>query len=271
MDSSAPPSHNGVNKCYMFKSRLQEFAQKAGFNTPEYQTVKEGASHDPEFRSTVVVNGVSYESLPRFCTRKEAEQSAAEVALLGIVESGQMAECIPSLHETGLCKNLLQEYAQKMNFAIPSYISTKQGVGPAPYICTVEIGGIQYIGASARTKKESEIKAARTALLAIQSLESGKNGESQYTVIPIRKKPQETEKQENSAEAKKLKPKKNKFKKKWNNNKKKLFQKKNDVKTEDGSIGEDGGVKCEIREEKCEEQVLIKCESDLGANGVEMS
>jgi dsRNA-specific ribonuclease len=70
--------------------------------------------------------------------------------------------------ETGLCKNLLQEYAQKMNFAIPSYVCTKQASGIAPFICTVEIGGIQYIGATARTKKEAEIKAARTALLAIQ-------------------------------------------------------------------------------------------------------
>ena len=70
--------------------------------------------------------------------------------------------------ETGLCKNLLQEYAQKKNYAIPSYICTKQASGVAPFICTVEIGGIQYIGAAARTKKEAEIKAARTALLAIQ-------------------------------------------------------------------------------------------------------
>jgi dsRNA-specific ribonuclease len=55
-----------------------------------------------------------------------------------------------------------------MNYAIPSYICTKQASGVAPFVCTVEIGGIQYIGAAARTKKEAEIKAARTALLAIQ-------------------------------------------------------------------------------------------------------
>jgi hypothetical protein len=72
--------------------------------------------------------------------------------------------------ETGLCKNLLQEYAQKMNYAIPSYVCTKQASGIAPFICTVEIGGIQYIGAAARTKKEAEIKVARTALLAIQGM-----------------------------------------------------------------------------------------------------
>ena len=55
-----------------------------------------------------------------------------------------------------------------MNYAIPSYIFSKQASGVAPFVCTVEIGGIQYIGAAARTKKDAEIKAARTALLAIQ-------------------------------------------------------------------------------------------------------
>jgi dsRNA-specific ribonuclease len=57
-----------------------------------------------------------------------------------------------------------------MNYAIPSYICTKSASGLAPFICTVEIGGIQYIGAAARTKKDAEIKAARTALLAIQGI-----------------------------------------------------------------------------------------------------
>lgn len=65
---------------------------------------------------------------------------------------------------------MLQEYAQKMNYAIPSYKCTKQEEGAHPFICTVEIGGIQYIGAAARTKKEAEIKAARTALLAIKGM-----------------------------------------------------------------------------------------------------
>ena len=55
-----------------------------------------------------------------------------------------------------------------MNYAIPSYICSKQTSGVAPFGCTVEIGGIQYIGAATRTKKDAEIKAARTALLAIQ-------------------------------------------------------------------------------------------------------
>ena len=56
----------------MFKSRLQEYAQKAGLPTPEYHTLKEGPSHEPVFKSTVLVNNTRYESLPGFFSRKAA-------------------------------------------------------------------------------------------------------------------------------------------------------------------------------------------------------
>ncbi|XP_039797206.1 double-stranded RNA-binding protein 8-like [Panicum virgatum] len=150
----AAPAGIKVENCYVFKSRLQQYAQKAGLPTPEYHTLKEGPSHEPIFKSTVVVNNTKYDSLPGFFSRKAAEQSAAEVALMEIVKSVPTTETksIPALQETGLCKNLLQEYAQKMNYAIPSYICTKQASGVAPFVCTVEIGGIRYIGVAAITK-----------------------------------------------------------------------------------------------------------------------
>lgn len=75
---------SGVMECYAFKSRLQEYAQKAKFIAPVYETFREGPSHEPFFRSSVTVNGVKYDSLPNFHNRKTAEQSAAEVALLNI-------------------------------------------------------------------------------------------------------------------------------------------------------------------------------------------
>lgn len=73
---------------------MQEFAQKVGLPTPVYETIKEGPSHEPTFRSTVIVNNVRYDSLPGFYNRKAAEQSAAEVALLDLNHSGAMADCI---------------------------------------------------------------------------------------------------------------------------------------------------------------------------------
>lgn len=187
-----------VASCYVFKSRLQEYAQKAGLTTPIYHTIKEGPSHQPVFRSTVVINEETYHSLTGFLNRKAAEQSAAEVALVEIAKSGATDISVSHpVHETGLCKNLLQEYAQKMNYAIPSYVCTKDEKKgrESPFSCTVDIGGIKYIGGTAKTKKEAELKAAKTALLAIkmsapeQNIERDThNTESIYTVVPVKRK-----------------------------------------------------------------------------------
>ncbi|VAI30277.1 unnamed protein product [Triticum turgidum subsp. durum] len=93
-EANTSPAPNGggcggirVENCYVFKSRLQEYAQKAGLMTPEYQTLKEGPSHEPIFKSSVVINNTKYDSLPGFFSRKAAEQSAAEVALMEIGKS----------------------------------------------------------------------------------------------------------------------------------------------------------------------------------------
>lgn len=76
-----------------------------------------------------------------------------------------------------------------MNYSIPLYQCRKdEAPGKVHFTCTVEIGGIRYIGAAAKTKKEAEIKAARTALLAIQELSGKSVGDSQLTVIPCRKR-----------------------------------------------------------------------------------
>ncbi|GAB2268904.1 hypothetical protein Dimus_003846 [Dionaea muscipula] len=69
--------------------------------------------------------------------------------------------------------------------------------GRVPSGCRKVRFGIRYIGAAAKSKKEAEIKAARTALLAIQSsstlLDEKIDEESSYTVIPSKRKQPETE------------------------------------------------------------------------------
>ncbi|RVW65581.1 Double-stranded RNA-binding protein 1 [Vitis vinifera] len=103
-----------------------------------------------------------------------------------------------------------------MNYAIPMYVCQKdESPGrAASFSCTVEIGGIRYIGAAARTKKEAEIKAARTALLAIRANTDGVGeksiGNTQLTVIPGKKKGPESGNPDEPAKA--LKPKKARFK-----------------------------------------------------------
>ncbi|KAM0023951.1 putative double-stranded RNA-binding protein [Helianthus debilis subsp. tardiflorus] len=211
-----------VSSCYVFKSRLQEYAQKAGLTTPIYHTIKEGPSHQPVFRSTVVVNEENYHSLTGFLNRKAAEQSAAEVALIEIAKTGATDKSVSHpVHETGLCKNLLQEYAQKMNYAIPSYVCTRdESKGrDSPFSCTVDIGGMKYIGTAAKTKKEAELKAAKIALLAIRMSIPEPNVEpdtldleSVYTVVPSKRKEPERAVGETEEKVKTNKRKKGKFK-----------------------------------------------------------
>ncbi|KAK0576879.1 hypothetical protein LWI29_024767 [Acer saccharum] len=187
----------------MFKSRLQEYTDKVGLATPVYETTEEGRSHEPLFRSQVTVNDITYKSLSGFFNRKAAEQSAAKVALVELAKCSEVKEHVSQpVHETGLCKSLVQEYAHKMNYAIPIYQcknveATGNEAGRLTHFCcTVEIGGIRYTGGTARTKKEAEIKAARTALLAIQTTEPGLSGKpignSQLSAIPCKKRATES-------------------------------------------------------------------------------
>lgn len=173
----------------------------------------EGPPHGPTFASTVIVDNVGYGSLPGFYNRKAAEQSAAEVALMTLENSELMQNLSQPMHETGLCKNLLQEYAHKMNYAMPRYecrsFDTESKM--IRFSCTVDIGGRKYVGAADRTKKKAEINAARTALLAIKSSGLGPNN-SGYTVVPMKKVTNSTSNNQKSAAA--LKPKISKFKKK---------------------------------------------------------
>ncbi|KAI3760748.1 hypothetical protein L1987_51147 [Smallanthus sonchifolius] len=239
----------GVSNCYVFKSRLQEYAQKAGLTTPIYHTTKEGPSHEPEFRSTVVVNEESYHSLTGFLNRKAAEQSAAEIALIEIAKTGATDKSVSHpVHETGLCKNLLQEYAQKMNYAIPSYVCTKDKTKgrDSLFSCTVDIGGIKYIGTSAKTKKEAELKAAKIALLAIQMSTHEPNGkpdtpepESEYTVVPTKRKEPEwavREPEENILTNKRKKFKVKRRKKKFETRSEVVEVKTNDISCEGEGI-----------------------------------
>ncbi|XP_010458266.1 PREDICTED: double-stranded RNA-binding protein 1-like [Camelina sativa] len=200
--TTADDVSSGFSKCYVFKSRLQEYTQKYKLPPPIYETVKEGPSHIVFFHSTVILDGVRYNSLPWFLNRKAAEQSAAEVALQELAKSSDLSQCVSQpVNETGLCKNLLQEYAQKMNYAIPLYQCQKiEILGRATqFACTVEIGGIKYTGAATRTKKDAEISAGRTALLAIQSESKNNlancntqltllNFNTQLTVLPFDRK-----------------------------------------------------------------------------------
>jgi hypothetical protein len=74
--------------------------------------------------------------------------------------------------ETGVCKNLLQETAQRAGVSLPVYTTTRSGPGHLPvFTCSVEVAGMTFSGEAARTKKQAEKNAAMAAWSALKQRE----------------------------------------------------------------------------------------------------
>lgn len=184
---------NQVQETGLCKNMLLVYAQKNKLPEPVYKITRSGEVHQPLFMSTVEIGGFTYTGdLAR--SRKEAETKAAHKAWMAIqthpcysvspfatptISGSQVpnpnifrfeAPKIPgSQHETGLCKNLLQEYVQKNGLSLPVYRYKRSGeMHNSLFIATVEVDGISYTGGIANSKKDAEAKAARKALLALQ-------------------------------------------------------------------------------------------------------
>nr|CAD1836186.1 unnamed protein product [Ananas comosus var. bracteatus] len=156
----------------MYKNQLQELAQRSCFNLPSYTCIREGPDHAPRFKATVNFNGEVFES-PSFCTTlRQAEHSAAEVALCALSHRGPSHSLAARiLDETGVYKNLLQEVAQRVGAPLPSYTTVRSGLGHLPvFTCTVELAGITFTGEPAKNKKQAEKNAAMAAWSSLKQL-----------------------------------------------------------------------------------------------------
>ncbi|KAL6139312.1 hypothetical protein ACLB2K_064589 [Fragaria x ananassa] len=156
----------------MYKNQLQELAQRSCFNLPSYSCIREGPDHAPRFKATVNFNGETFES-PTFCTTlRQAEHAAAEVALSTLASRGpSRALAARILDETGVYKNLLQETAHRAGLKLPVYTTVRSGPGHVPvFSCTVELGGMNFIGDPARTKKQAQKNAAVAAWTSLKRL-----------------------------------------------------------------------------------------------------
>ena len=156
----------------MYKNQLQELAQRSCFNLPSYTCIREGPDHAPRFKATVNFNGEIFES-PQYCsTLRQAEHSAAEVALNALSNRGpshSLAAMI--LDETGVYKNLLQEIAQRVGAPLPRYTTFRSGLGHQPvFTGTVELAGITFTGDPAKNKKQAEKNAAMAAWSSLKQL-----------------------------------------------------------------------------------------------------
>ncbi|KAJ4843175.1 Double-stranded RNA-binding protein 2 [Turnera subulata] len=158
----------------MYKNQLQELAQRSCFNLPSYTCIREGPDHAPRFKATVNFNGEIFES-PHYCsTLRQAEHSAAEVALVSLSNRGPSHSLAARiLDETGVYKNLLQEIAQRVGAPLPQYTTFRSGLGHQPvFTGTVELAGITFTGEPAKNKKQAEKNAAMAAWSSLKQCES---------------------------------------------------------------------------------------------------
>ncbi|XP_022771936.1 double-stranded RNA-binding protein 4-like isoform X2 [Durio zibethinus] len=161
------PSFTRPQEPLMHKNRLQEFTQRSSIPLPVYQTFNEGSLHAPKFRSTVLVDGISYTSVGTFSHRKAAEQDVAKYALECISKKLKDEGCPLIREDTVFCKSILNEFAVKMNLKMPTY-NTIQSKGLLPlFMSSLVFNGVTYSGETGRNKKEAEQLAARAVILSL--------------------------------------------------------------------------------------------------------
>ncbi|CAM0883451.1 unnamed protein product [Alopecurus aequalis] len=78
-----------------YKTQLQIYAQKRGKDLPLYSRIQEGPSHPPRFKSTVTIDGKTFESQKYFSTVKEADQAAANLALMSLTQEASSQKQFP--------------------------------------------------------------------------------------------------------------------------------------------------------------------------------
>ncbi|KAK1263154.1 Double-stranded RNA-binding protein 1 [Acorus gramineus] len=165
----------------MYKSRLQELCQQKLRRLPEYAVAKVGHDHNPRFRASVTVDGLTFDGRDCFKSSKEAQNEAARLAFLhfqsdaldGRVElsdgvGGRSSGNHLVDEEFGgiQYKNPLQMFAQRRNMGLPLYDYTRGGSPHAlRFKATVTVGGLTFESSEFyNTLKEAENAAAKAAL-----------------------------------------------------------------------------------------------------------
>ncbi|KAI3967146.1 hypothetical protein MKX01_028768, partial [Papaver californicum] len=152
----------------MYKNQLQELAQRSCFNLPSYTCIREGPDHAPRFKAMVNFNGEVFEGPCNCTTLRQAEHSAAEVALNTLSIRGPSRSLTAKvIHRTFVLrvyKNLLQETAHRAGLNLPTYTTVRSGPGHVPvFSSTVEVAGMLFKGEPAKTNKQAEKNAALAA------------------------------------------------------------------------------------------------------------
>ncbi|KAL3640389.1 hypothetical protein CASFOL_015357 [Castilleja foliolosa] len=167
-----PPASSAISESLMWKSRLQEFTQKASVQLPVYQTFNEENKRVPQFRSQVWVDGTCFASPNSYPNKKLAEQDAAMHAFIGFREKVKNEGHLRIHEDTVFCKLIMNEYATKMNIKLPTYTTNQTEAFMPMFVSSLQLNDVTYVGQVSRNKKEAEQFAARVAVLSILGSES---------------------------------------------------------------------------------------------------
>ncbi|XP_023769881.1 double-stranded RNA-binding protein 3 isoform X1 [Lactuca sativa] len=85
----------------MYKCKLYELCQKNGWQKPAYSCKKDGKDHNPLFKASVVVNGVTFSSRSFLKSSKSAGNDAAEVAFTHFTTSHSFCSGSGDVSKTG--------------------------------------------------------------------------------------------------------------------------------------------------------------------------
>ncbi|KAK9279133.1 hypothetical protein L1049_012810 [Liquidambar formosana] len=147
--------------------------------------MKDGPDHSPCFKASVSVNGVTFVSPNVSSSSKQAHNDAARHAFTLLtspssdaIGCGYSFYCIIFQDDSRFYKNLLQELAQKEGFCLPSYKTFKAGAPHMPkFYSSVEVEGEIFQGKGAKSKKQAEIDAAKTAYTVFKERELSRSVE----------------------------------------------------------------------------------------------
>ncbi|GFZ13062.1 hypothetical protein Acr_23g0014470 [Actinidia rufa] len=175
----------------MYKTKLQEECQRNKWALPEYSCIKDGEDHNPCFRASVSVNGLSFHSPAVSKSSKHALNEAAMVAFLHFTSDTKPIDKGLEVEETHQStpinsngsdvktgtqyryKMQLQNFAQSKNVDSPLYTSKEKAhhmlfnSRQRLLLTVIPLRARGYF----RTLKESEHAAAKVALMSL-SLDS---------------------------------------------------------------------------------------------------
>ncbi|KAJ6384137.1 hypothetical protein OIU78_027445 [Salix suchowensis] len=170
VSTELPEMMIGLEICSIcLRASFKPMLKREIFALPVYSCERVGPSHASRFTCKVTVNGHTFESLESFPTLNKAEHAAAKAALMSLLPNG--------VDEDGFgYKNLLQELAQREGCGLPTYSTNKSGEAHIPtFTSTVEIEGEIFTGQGAKTKKQAEMSAAKTAYTALKQRNSNQS------------------------------------------------------------------------------------------------